>query len=115
MRFLLDENISQTVSRGLRDAGHDVLRVLDTAYRSQPDEDVIKFASRDKRIIITHDKDFGNLLRFPVAAHIGVILVRLRNQNPQNTLKHVLALLQSRDSIAGKLVIIRESEYRIIG
>lgn len=71
MKFLLDENISQTVSRGLRDAGYDVLHVLDAGYAEKPDEDIIRFAKRADRIIITHDRDFGNVLRFPVASHAG--------------------------------------------
>lgn len=115
MKFLLDENISRTVSRGLRDAGYDVVHVLDAGYAGKPDEDIIRFARRAGRVIVTHDRDFGNVLRFPVATHAGVILLRLRNQSPQNTLAHLLRFLRSRKGIFGKLVIIREGEYRIIG
>ncbi len=115
MKFLLDENVSQTAGRGLRDAGYDVLHVLDTPYRSAGDEEILKFAKRERRVIVTHDKDFGNLLRFPVETHAGVILIRPRNQTPPNTLRHLLKFLSVRGSLFGNLVIIRESEYRIVG
>lgn len=115
MRFLLDENISQTVSRGLRDSGYGVLHVLDTRYCARPDEDIIKFARRERRVIVTHDKDFGNLLRFPAHSHAGVILIRLRNQSPHNTLKYLLGFLRQDRKVSRKLVVIREGGYTIVG
>lgn len=115
MKFLLDENISETVSRGLRDAGYSVVHILDVGYEGRSDEDIMEFAQREKRIIVTHDKDFGNLVRFPVRTHAGVILIRLRNQSPRNTLIYLSRLLRMGENLSGKLVIIREGEYRIIG
>lgn len=115
MRFLLDENISRTVSRGLCDAGHDVMHVLDTRYRARPDAELIQFAKKEKRIIITHDKDFGNIILFPARNHAGVILMRLRNQRPYNALKYLLDFLSQKKKISGRLAIIRERGYMITG
>ncbi|TSC78126.1 MAG: hypothetical protein G01um101433_413 [Parcubacteria group bacterium Gr01-1014_33] len=75
----------------------------------------MEFARRERRIIVTHDKDFGNLVRFPVRTHPGVILIRLRNQSPLNALAYLLKLLRAGKNLSGKLVLIREGEYRIIG
>jgi predicted nuclease of predicted toxin-antitoxin system len=116
MKFLLDENISKTVTRHLRDAGFDVVHILEIMFQGKPDEAIINRAIEENRIIITHDKDFGNLLRFPLQQHNGVIMMRFHNQIPRNTAAHLLDFLSKNKSLQlqSRLVILRESGWRII-
>lgn len=115
MRFLLDENISQSVSRGLNDSGFSATSVFDEGLGSVPDEEIIAFARRKRLTIITHDKDFGNLIRFPRERHYGVIMLRFRDQKPQNVLLHLLRFLAFwKKSLKRKLVIMREDQVRVI-
>lgn len=65
MRFLADESCDFAVVRALRAAGHDV-RAVAEAMPGGDDEDVIALAARDHRLLLTEDKDFGQL----VFAHI---------------------------------------------
>ena len=77
MRILADENILGWSIARLRDYGHDVLSVRET-YPSEADLNLLELATRDERVLITHDTDFGELIhrdRIP-AAH-GVMLFRL--------------------------------------
>lgn len=46
-----------------------------------PDEDILAFAVRDDRIVITNDKDFGELVFRDRRPHRGVILLRLANRS----------------------------------
>jgi hypothetical protein len=81
LRFLLDAHVSGPEVRSrLRTAGHDV-RALDQepALEGLDDEDVLKLAHEEQRILITHDiSDFPSILRDWAAeqrSHSGVILV----------------------------------------
>ena len=59
--FLADESCDFAVVRTLRAAGYDVLAVSERAPGAR-DEDVIRFATSERRILLTEDKDFGQLV-----------------------------------------------------
>lgn len=61
--------------RALRAAGHDVLAVVETA-RGAKDEVVIALARREKRVLLTEDKDFGQLVYAAGEGTCGVVLFR---------------------------------------
>ncbi len=75
MEFLADESCDFAVVRALRAAGHDVLAVVETA-RGAKDEIVIALARREKRVLLTEDKDFGQLVYAAGEGSRGVILLR---------------------------------------
>ena len=60
MRFLADESCDYAVVRALRSAGHDVVAVADTNAQA-PNTEVADLAASDGRILLTEDKDFGQL------------------------------------------------------
>jgi predicted nuclease of predicted toxin-antitoxin system len=61
MRFLLDVCVSsRTLTAFLSDQGHDVLSALQIDPRAS-DEQLMEFALRDDRVLVTEDKDFGEL------------------------------------------------------
>jgi len=75
MRFLADESCDFAAVRALRAAGHDVIAVAEVA-RGADDSAVVELARSEGRILLTEDKDFGQLV-FAAAHHTaGVILLR---------------------------------------
>ena len=60
MQFLADESCDFAVVRSLKDAGHDVVAVAEI-LRGASDEVVIDLAASKRRILITEDKDFGQV------------------------------------------------------
>jgi predicted nuclease of predicted toxin-antitoxin system len=62
MRFLADENFPAATVRALQKAGHDVVWVMTTAPGTG-DGDVVAWTAREGRILLTFDKDFGELAR----------------------------------------------------
>jgi len=76
MRFLIDENLSWRLAELLTKAGHDAVHVRDLDATGAPDTDVVALASRDDRIIVSADTDFGALLASSRATKPSVILVR---------------------------------------
>ena len=78
MRFLLDENVDARLGPYLRAAGDDVTSAFDDAGAGLPDTDVLAAAVSDRRILITNDTDFGELILRRGLPHAGVILFRLQ-------------------------------------
>jgi predicted nuclease of predicted toxin-antitoxin system len=77
VRFLLDESADWRIVPYLEDQGHDVTGIVHHYPASLPDTDVLSIAYREKRTLITHDRDFGELVFVERQPHAGVILLRL--------------------------------------
>ncbi len=115
MRFLVDECIGPSVARWLRENGHDVTSVFDE-FKGADDEWIIKKAYSERRIIITNDKDFGEMIFRRKMPHKGVILLRGGCVGPSQKiamLKSALSLPE--DRIYGSFVVVTETAIRITG
>lgn len=116
LKFLTDENVAPRVVEALRKEGFNVLSIYEEKLSGISDEKILKLAQKEKRIILTHDKDFGNLVHKPYQTHGGVILLRLRNQSPQNVINHLIPFLKKvkPSKIKNRLVVFQERKIRII-
>lgn len=76
MNLLADENMDRGVVERLRADGHRVGWVAELSP-SLPDEEVLRQAAADGAVLVTEDKDFGELVYRRGLAHAGVLLVRL--------------------------------------
>ena len=61
MRFLADENVARLVVERLRAAGFDITTIGATRSGAS-DDDVLATGSGERRILITEDRDFGELV-----------------------------------------------------
>jgi predicted nuclease of predicted toxin-antitoxin system len=77
MRFLLDESAELRIAAFLKQAGHDVTSIAEDHPRSLPDEQVLAIANAEQRLLITNDRDFGELIFRQQLPHAGVIYFRL--------------------------------------
>ena len=73
MRFLVDECTGSLVAQKLRELHHDVFSVYDETP-GLDDESIIEKAYRGNYILITNDKDFGELVFRMRKPHKGVVL-----------------------------------------
>lgn len=74
--FLADENIDREIVERLRRDGFDVVWIAELAP-GVSDHEVLALASSHRRVLVTADKDFGELVFRQGNANHGVILVRL--------------------------------------
>lgn len=84
MRLLANENIPLATIRLLREQGHDVAAVLEDASGTT-DEEVLRRAHEESRILLTFDRDYGELIyvrRLPCPS--GLIYCALFLPNPKN-------------------------------
>ncbi len=75
MKILADVNVERALVQWLRSEGHDVFWAADLPA-SVPDCDLLKTAREESRVVLTHDRDFGELVFRHNLASQGVILMR---------------------------------------
>ena len=93
MRFLLDENADYTLVAFLQELGHDVTSIAHDYPAALKDTQLLSIAASEQRILITNDKDFGELIVRRQLPHAGVLLFRLADEEvvtKQNWLVHML-------------------------
>lgn len=75
---------------------------------SKPDTDILSIANKDNRILLTTDKDFGELVFKEKLVHSGVILLRLKDESVENKKRVLLRELKSVKDFAGKFTRVRD-------
>lgn len=113
MRFLADESCDFAVVRALRVAGHDVVAVAEQASGSA-DPQVMELARRDARILLTEDKDFGQLVFSALAGSAGVVLIRYPTNAREQLPEVIIALIDRlRDRLQGAFVTVSPGRVRV--
>ncbi len=97
MNLLADENIDRQIVERLRQDGHNVLYVAELAP-SEPDENVLSRANSLQAVLITADKDFGELVYRLGRIHAGVVLLRLAGLSSDDKAEILSAALRDRGS-----------------
>jgi predicted nuclease of predicted toxin-antitoxin system len=77
LRFLVDESADARLATYLRSLGFDAATVAEHFRPGLSDDDVLAVARAEGRILVTDDKDFGELVVRHRHSHAGVILLRL--------------------------------------
>ena len=112
MRFLADENCHEAVIKAYRDAGHDVLSIKDTRPGT-PDMEVLSESVESGRILLTEDKDFGELIFAAGQRTCEVILFRLPGVSRQAIVQRALDLLESHaDRLENGFVVVEPNRIR---
>jgi hypothetical protein len=113
MRFLADESCDFAVVRALRAAGHDVAAVAELSPRAD-DEIVIDRAVREERILITEDKDFGQLVYADKRSNGGVLFIRFPARARRNLPRTVVELVKKRGQrLIGDFVVVQPGRTRV--
>ncbi len=113
MRFLADENVSRFVIEALRTKGLDVTAIGATRPGS-PDVDVLATASGENRILITEDRDFGELVIRQRLRVDGVVLLELdRLSNTAEADLAATVISTNIERLAGNLLVIEPGRIRI--
>jgi len=113
VRLLANENLPGEAVQALRSEGHDVLWVRTEAPGST-DRDVLARAVAEHRILLTFDKDFGELaFRERLSAASGVMLFRVVPTSPADVARLAVAVLKSRTDWAGHFSVVERDRVRM--
>ncbi|TVP60764.1 MAG: hypothetical protein EA351_00280 [Gemmatimonadales bacterium] len=113
MKFLCDEGVERQVVAALRSEAHEVFYVAEMVPGIS-DERVLKLAAEESAILVTSDKDFGELVFRQHRAHQGVILLRLHGLDAaKKGLLAVAAVVQHGEQLAKAFSVVEEGRIRI--
>jgi predicted nuclease of predicted toxin-antitoxin system len=112
-RFLADENVSRLVIEQLRIAGYDVTRVGEISLGAA-DDDVLATARREDRVLITEDRDFGELVIRQRLNVRGIVLLELDRLSNGAEADRVAAVISTTgEKLLGNLIVIEPGRIRI--
>jgi predicted nuclease of predicted toxin-antitoxin system len=78
------------------------------------DRMVMARAQDENRLVLTNDKDFGELaFRLKLPATCGVILLRVTGSNPQSTKQRILEAFDARTDCAGHFAVITDRHIKL--
>lgn len=113
MRLLANENFPLDAVLALRENGHDVAWIREDE-RGSNDEKVLARGQQEERILITFDKDFGELaFRSKLPATSGVILFRISAPSSQHVAQVAVQAIASRTDWAGHFSVIEDNRIRM--
>jgi predicted nuclease of predicted toxin-antitoxin system len=113
MKFIVDENAGPNVAKWLVANGFEAFSVYDETPGIS-DEEILKKAFDEGFIVITSDKDFGELVFRDNLPHKGIVLMRLVNESAPNKIRVLQSLLeQLPKQLPDKFVVLTESGVRI--
>jgi predicted nuclease of predicted toxin-antitoxin system len=113
VRLCTNENLPELCVAALRKAGHDVLWIREAAPGSS-DAEVLSRAQAEERLLLTFDKDFGELVfRRGLSASHGVVLFRIAQPSAAVVAQRVVAILSSRTDWLAHYSTVEEHSIRM--
>lgn len=116
MKFKLDENLGRREIQLIQSAGHDAIGVRDQGLGGADDGRVLEVCAAEQRALVTLDRDFGNVLRFPPPKFHGIVILAMPDRSTSEIiatrLKDFLAVLAT-NPLGRDLWIVEPGRVRI--
>ncbi len=114
MKFLADVNIEKPVIDALVRLGHDVTWVPDI-NRMMTDADILSLAVKESRVLITNDKDFGELVFLQRRISSGIVLFRIKGQAAHTKITLMRRILRDHgNKLIGHFTTITKDKVRFV-
>jgi len=116
MKFKLDENLSTSIKQRFSEYGYDTKSVLDEKISGCSDDDLYKTCVAENRCLISLDKDFSDVKRYPTKNSAGIAILRLSHNHSLKNINKLLSVFFSeikKNTVKGKLWIVETNRIRI--
>ena len=112
IKLLIDESVDYLLTSFLREAGFEVLSILEE-YPGISDDQVLKISTKLKALLLTEDKDFGDLVVRFNKSNCGILLIRFSG-SPQKKKTVVLQTLKNHyEEMINNFTVLSEDKIRI--
>jgi len=113
MKFLLDVcTSSRSLRKSLVDLGHDVRSAVDVDSRAS-DDTLLDLALQEQRVLVTEDKDFGELVFVQRAPHPCIVrFVEMRVEDQVAAMRELLTQY-GREMEAGAMIVVTRGRVRV--
>ena len=114
MKFLLDQDVYGVTAKFLEKFGYDFIRVANIGLSQASDEKILKTAQEQNRILITRDRDYGNLV-FVKSLGAGVIYLRMLPTNLNLVHEELVRVLKtySEPELSRSFVVVEFNGHRL--
>lgn len=113
MKFLVDVGVSKKVEKWLAEKGYNTKAVRDIDPKAK-DAEILDIAVKEGRMVMTMDKDFGELVYNSGLKHSGVLILRLEDANGDQKLEIVKKILSDfADKIQNRFCVFHDGRLRI--
>lgn len=116
MKFKVDENLPIEIAELLRSAGHEAHTVREEGMAGADDPILGSVLQRERRVLVTVDKDFSDIRAYPPSEYPGIIVLRARRQSKWLLLalaRMVVPLLPA-EPLEGTLWLVQPNRLRIV-
>lgn len=115
MNVKLDENLPVSAASILTAAGHDVDTVEDERLTGEDDATVSRAATAVGRLILTLDRGFGDVQRYPPGTDAGIVVLRLDDQSAVSIRRTLVGFVTDVDleSLRGCVAVFRDGILRV--
>ena len=112
LKFVADVNLELSVIEEIRSMGYEVIWITEL-NPGMSDDELLAFAEEGKYILLTNDKDFGELVFRQKKLTAGVVLLRIKGQDTRVKKERMRRLLeQFEDKLKGKFVVVTDNKVR---
>ena len=112
LKFLVDVGVGKKVEEYLLEKGYDTKAVRSLDQR-MPDQEIVRLAALEKRIIITMDKDFGELVYHSGMDHSGILLLRLEDATGSEKQQVIAKILTKyADNMENNFCVYQNKKFR---
>ena len=112
MRWLVDECVDAALVELLRELGHDAIYMSDVEPRAT-DAEVMRRAVNEDRLVLTEDKDFGELVFRQAKPVPGLILLRIESARRSLKWPRLLAAIERfGEALFGRYTVVEEVRLR---
>jgi predicted nuclease of predicted toxin-antitoxin system len=113
IKFVLDVGVGYKIWHYLTQNGFDATLITEI-NPSMSDADILLIAENEARMVITMDKDFGDLVYHSGKAHKGVLLLRLEDATGEEKAETMQFIIENfKDQIEGKFCVFKNGRLRI--
>jgi predicted nuclease of predicted toxin-antitoxin system len=115
MRLLVDQDIYKITIDLLREWGHNLLTAKDLRLQRVQDEDLLKRAQAENRLLLTRDKGFGGFVFLNKELSTGVILLRMTPMVTEEVHRELHRLFEehSEDELRNVFCVVEPHRHRI--
>ena len=115
MRFLADMGVDTRVIMWLKQEGHDAKHLREEGLQRSPNGEIFAKAISEKRVILTFDLDFAEIVALSKGQKASVILFRLHNTRTSHLISRLSTVLsESAEALEeGAVIVVEESRHRV--
>ncbi len=115
MHIKIDEQLSQLIKKPLIEAGYEDTTVYDQGLSGKLDDELWPIVQNHKQFLLTADKEFADIYKFPPGSHNGVLLLRSKKGSILSYIKILKAVLNqySLEDLLGNTVVATPGKIRI--